>query len=211
MVRVEERADAQCNRVCRMRWNIPVWTHTYRRNSMAGIQLNILERTVMNAKDEVIDWLRDAYAMERGLEVVLKKAANREIYPNVIRFATGKHLEETRQHADMLAGLLKSLGSDTSNIKTGAGVMANALAGFGTMMTRDELIKDLLVSYAAEHFEIACYRALIAAARMAGLPNVVAACESIIANEEQMAATITQALPQIVEGYLDQQQRAKAA
>ena len=165
----------------------------------------------MNAKEEVIDWLRDAYAMERGLEVVLKKAANRELYPNVIRFATGKHLEETRQHADRLATLLQSLGSNTSSIKTGAGMMANAVAGFGTMMTRDELIKDLLVSYAAEHFEIACYRALIAAARMAGLPNVAEACEGIIADEERMAATITQALPRIVEGYLDQQQRAKAA
>ena len=165
----------------------------------------------MNAREEVIDWLRDAYAMERGLEVVLKKAANREIYPNIIRFATGKHLEETRQHGDMVATLLKSLGSDTSTIKTSAGLMANAMAGFGTMMTRDELVKDLLVSYAAEHFEIACYRALMAAARKAGLANVIEACEKIIANEEQMAATITQVLPQIIEDYLDAQQRAKAA
>lgn len=165
----------------------------------------------MNAREEVIAWLRDAYAMERGLEVVLKKAANREIYPTVVRLATTKHLEETRQHGDMVATLLKNLGSEISSIKTGAGVAANALAGFTTMMTRDELIKDLLVSYAAEQFEIACYRALIAAARMAGLPDVVQACQNIIANEEQMASTIIQALPQIVEGYLDQLQRAKAA
>lgn len=165
----------------------------------------------MNAKDEVIDWLRDAYAMERGLETVLKKVSSRDHYPNVVRFAAEKHLEETRRHGNAVGALLQSLGADSSAAKTAANVIANALAGMGTMLTRDELLKDLLVSYAAEHFEIAAYRGLIAAARVADLPRVAEACEIIIANEEQMAATIEQMLPQLVEGYLKQEPMAQAA
>lgn len=165
----------------------------------------------MNAKEEIVDWLRDAYAMERGLDMVLKKAATRSSYPNVVHFAAGRHLEETKRHADMLATLLQSLGSDTSTVKTGAGIMANAVAGMGTMMAGDELIKDLLVSYAMEHFGIACYRALIVAARKAGLPHVAEVCQKIVSNEEQVAAAIMQAMPQIIDHYFGEQQRAKAA
>lgn len=165
----------------------------------------------MNAKDEVINWLCDAYAMERGMEMVLKKASSRGNYPHIVRFATEKHLEQTRQHADMIETLLKSFGTDVSAVKTSASVVTNALAGLGTMVTHDELLKDLLVSYAAEHFEIACYRALITAAETAGLPNVVDACHRILLKEEQMAAMIEQVLPQIVQGYLGEQRAAKAA
>ncbi|HEX3625053.1 MAG TPA: DUF892 family protein [Verrucomicrobiae bacterium] len=165
----------------------------------------------MNARDEIIDWLRDAYAMERGLEMVLKKASGRSNYPHIVRFATEKHLEETRQHADMVEALLKSLGSNTSTVKTSASVVTNALAGLGTMVMHDELLKDLLVSYAAEHFEIAAYRAITTAAEIAGLPNVVDVCHKILLNEEQMAATIGQVLPQVVQGYLGEQPTARAA
>lgn len=165
----------------------------------------------MSARDEVINWLRDAYAMERGLEVVLKKTSARDIYPNVIRFAAGKHLEETRRHADMVESLLKSLGEDTPALKTGTSIVAHAAAGLGAMMTHDELINDLLVSYAMEQYEIVFYRSLVAAAQIAGLSKVAGACREMIANEDQMAAIIHQALPELVETYLGEQKTAKAA
>lgn len=165
----------------------------------------------MDARDEIIEWLHDAYAMERGMEIVLKKASSRDNYPDVMRFATEKHLDETRQHAETIEALLKSLGADTSKIKTSTSDITNALAGLGTIITHDELLKDLIASYAAEHFEIACYRTLIAGAEAAGMPRVAAACRQIIRNEEQMAETIQNILPQMAQDYLSAEQMAKAA
>jgi ferritin-like metal-binding protein YciE len=156
----------------------------------------------MKRKEEVISWLRDAYAMERGLEVTLKKQADSDDYDPEIRQAAEEHLEETRQHARMVERLLKSLGSNTSAIKTGVGMMTETIKVLGTSMSHDEQIKDLLTGYAMEHFEIACYRALSTAAETAGLENVADACDQIIGDEERMAERLSDALPEIVEKYL---------
>lgn len=156
----------------------------------------------MNTKDEVIAWLRDAYAMERGMEVTLRKMADSDSHTPECREAAAQHLEETRQHAQTVEALLHSLGSDTSSVKTGLGIMTETVKGFGTSLAHDETVKDLLASYAMEHFEIACYRALIAAAEALDLTEVADACEDIIADEEQMGETILGALPDVVENHL---------
>lgn len=165
----------------------------------------------MNAREEIIDWLRDAYAMERGLETTLQKQANNEDLMPQVRQRAATHLDETRRHAEAVQAVLQSLGTDTSSIKTGLGLMAEMTKGLGTKFARDERIKDLLTAYSMEHFEIACYIALAAAARAAGLPQVVDVCERIIPDEERMARTLQESLPTEVRTYLlEQQQHASA-
>jgi len=165
----------------------------------------------MNAKDEVVEWLRDAYAMERSLEITLKKQSDSNKQSPGVRGAATRHLEETRQHARTVELLLTSLGADTSTVKTGVGMTTELLKGLSTKMSRDEVIKDLLASYAMEHFEIACYEALVTAAEAAGLAEVADACEQIILDEQQMAERLLDALPLAVEQYVAPPMRAKAA
>jgi len=165
----------------------------------------------MNAKEEVIDWLRDAYAMERGLEVALEKIAESPKHEPDVRTAASRHLDETREHAQTVGALLRSLGADTSTVKAGLGIMTETVKGLGAKLSHDEVVKDLLTSYAMEHFEIACYSALVTAAEEAGLLEVADACEQIIADEEEMADILSNALPLVVENYLTRPQHAKAA
>lgn len=165
----------------------------------------------MNARDEVVDWLRDAYAMERGLEVTLKKISESESHPVEIRHSAAMHLDETQRHAEMVASLLKSLGTDTSTVKTGIGLMTETMKGIGTALSHDEPIKDLLAGYSMEHFEIACYRALAVAAESAGLPEVGEACKEIIADEEKMANKLNSLLPEMVRRYLGGETMTMAA
>ena len=157
---------------------------------------------LMSVQDEIVRWLRDAYAMERGMEVTLKKVAESDRHALECRNLAAAHLEETRQHAQTIERLLKSLGSDTSTIKMGAAMMTETIKGLGTAMSQDEEIKDLLASYAMEHFEIACYRALVAAAELAGFAEIADACEQIISDEENMAEGFTDALPRAVQDHL---------
>lgn len=165
----------------------------------------------MDAKKELLNWLRDAYAMERGLEVTLKSISESNRHPIECRNACATHLAETRRHAQTVELLLKMHGSDVSTIKTGLGVMTETLKGIATAMSRDEVIKDLLSSYAMEHFEIACYRAIVAAAETVGLPDVAEACEKIISDEEKTAEAISALLPRVVYNYFTETTRKKAA
>lgn len=166
---------------------------------------------IMNAKDEIIDWLRDAYAMERGLELTLKRISESDKHPEECRRAAGMHLAETRHHAQVVEALLKSLGSDTSAVKTSIGLTMETMKGLSTALSHDEQIKDLISSYAMEHFEIACYQALAVAAEAVGLPHIVSACKQIISDEDRMAEVITEQLPRAVRNYIGGMTMARAA
>jgi ferritin-like metal-binding protein YciE len=61
------------------------------------------------------------------------------------------------------------------------------------------VLKNFLADYATEHFEIACYRALIVAANEAGHPRIATVCERILAEEEDMAEWIGKNLPAAVQ------------
>ena len=161
-------------------------------------------------KNEIIDWLRDAYAMERSMEVTLEKLSAADA-SFVCRTAAALHLTETRQHVRIVETLLRSLGADISSFKSGFGMMTEAINGPGTTLSHDEQIKDLLSSYAMEHFEIACYSALAAAADAAGYSQIASACRQIILDEEKMAEVIRKELPQAVSDYLVSGAMAKAA
>jgi ferritin-like metal-binding protein YciE len=159
---------------------------------------------IVNARDEIIDWLRDAYAMERGLEGSLEKQATNKDLSAETRSRAAAHLEETKSHAQRIESALRSLGSEPGALKTGLGIVAQTGKGVASAFARDERIKDLLDAYSMEHFEIACYTALAAAAEEANLPEISVMCNRIIVEEQRMADSLKRALPSEVNGYLAQ-------
>src|SRR2546421_7430030 len=96
------------------------------------------------ARDEIIDWLRDAYAMEKGLETALEKQAKSDELSAPVRERAARHLDETRRHAEEVKSALQALVADTSTLKTSLGVVAQAAKGIGSKFASDERIKDLL-------------------------------------------------------------------
>jgi ferritin-like metal-binding protein YciE len=112
------------------------------------------------ARDELIEWLRDAYAMERGLEVSLRKLAEQEALDGDMRERVRLHLQETRNHAEAVEKCLSQMGEETSGVKTVLAQAAEGAMGIGTAFVRDERVKDMLSGCAMEHFEIACYKAI---------------------------------------------------
>lgn len=58
----------------------------------------------------------------------------------------------------------------------------------------------------AENFEIASYKALIAAAQQVGANDVVQVCERILRDEEDMARFLEQNLPMVVHQAMSRQQ-----
>ena len=153
-------------------------------------------------KETLLSWLNDAYSMEKGqVQVLENHVKDAQDKPEIHR-KLAEHLELTRRHADMVEQCVARMGGSTSSVKTAMGTVAGFFQGRSTGAAPDELVKNALSDYAAEHFEIACYRALITGARALGASDVAQVCEQILREEEDMARWLESRLPMVVQQYL---------
>jgi ferritin-like metal-binding protein YciE len=146
-------------------------------------------------KEQFIAWLNDAYSTELALMPVLENhAADAEEYPE-IHDRNLHHLEETRHQAERLEHLITSLGGKVSTTKSLFGTLLGKGQSISTEFFQDEITKNFLSDYAAEHFEIASYKALIETARQIGEHQCIPVLEEILQEEEDMAHWIEEHLP----------------
>ena len=155
-----------------------------------------------NPREHLVNWLRDAHAMEQQAEQMLKAQASRiENYPKM-KARVEQHLEETRGQQKLLEGCLERLGGSPSAVKDTMGTMAAMGQGLAGMFASDEIVKGAMASYVFEHMEIASYTALIAAAKQAGDAETQRVCEQILAQEEAMAQWVLDNLPEVTQTFM---------
>lgn len=156
----------------------------------------------MAHEDFVTKWLNDAYGMENALVQVLENhAKDAEGHPQV-QSRIQEHIETTRRHADRVKECIERLGGDTSALKKGMADISGTLQGMSTGAAEDELVKNAISDYAAEQFEVASYRALIAAAEELGDRETVRACQENLREDEEMARWLEQQLPTVTQGFV---------
>jgi ferritin-like metal-binding protein YciE len=138
-------------------------------------------------RDHLTRWLKDAYGMEQAaIGSLTRQADNLDDYPEV-RQRLLQHLEDTRWQAEELKRCLGKLDVKPSALKNLTGKAAAVMDNLAVAFTRDDVVKNGLAGAAFEHFEIAAYRSLIAAARACAEPEIAEACERILRQEEEMA------------------------
>jgi len=152
----------------------------------------------MSSREQVIAWLDDAYAMEQALEETLKQHSsdakdNPEVHDRIER-----HIGETREQAEIVRGCIESLGGSVSGTKSLFANMFGAMQGLANKPMHDTMVKNAVADYAAEHFEIATYRALIDAAKQLGEDSIVDKLAGILRQEQDMAKFLEQKLPDAV-------------
>lgn len=146
-------------------------------------------------KEQFIAWLNDAYSTELALMPVLKNhAKDAADYPE-IRDRDLQHLEETRHQAERLKKMITGLGGKVSTSKSLFGSMLGMGNSISTEFFQDEITKNFLQDYAAEHFEIASYKGLIETAKQIGEHQCIPVLEEILREEEAMARWIEEHLP----------------
>ncbi|PRX50331.1 ferritin-like metal-binding protein YciE [Prauserella shujinwangii] len=157
----------------------------------------------MSHREQVINWLNDAYAMEQALEETLQRHAqdaqgeNEEVQTRIER-----HIEETRGQAQIVRECIEALGGQVSGVKSAFATMFGAMQGQASRPAGDTMVKNAIADYAAEHFEIATYRALIDAAERIGEREIADRLRGILQQEEEMARFLEQKLPGAVEEKL---------
>lgn len=153
--------------------------------------------------ENLLDWLRDAHAMEQQAEQMLSAQASRlENYPK-LRTRIEKHLEETKGQQQLLEEALKSLGSEPSTLKDIGGKLMAFGQAVGGMTVSDEVIKGAMSGYVFENMEIAAYTVLIAAAKSAGATQAQQVCEKILPQEIAMAEWLKEHLEELTNAFLD--------
>ena len=153
-------------------------------------------------QENLLDWLRDAHAMEQQAEKMLKAQSERlEHYPQ-LKARIDQHIEETLGQQRLIDQCLARLGGSSSTLKDmGGKLMAFGQAVGGSLMS-DEVIKGAMAGYVFENMEIASYTALIAAAKEAGDSETQAACEKILPQEIAMAEWLLEHLPELTQAFL---------
>lgn len=154
------------------------------------------------AREQLIDWLRDAHAAEEQSEKMLTKFAGRiENYPE-LKNQIQRHIDETRGQSRRLKQCLDRYGDSTSTLKDTFGRMMAFAQGMSGAFVDDEIIKGSMAAYTFEHMEIASYRVLIAAAEAIGDTETRNICEQILEEEIAMATWLEDHLPEITQKYM---------
>lgn len=161
-----------------------------------------MEHDLTVARGHLLDWLRDAHAMEEQAETMLKAMEGRlEHYPQ-LRARISQHIHETQHQAERLRHCIQDLGGDTSLLKDMTGKFMATMQGFSGAMASDEVVKGAMFSYAFEHMEIAAYRNIVAAARIVGDAHTAQVCEAILAEEIAMAAWLEENMGAVVTQFM---------
>ncbi len=156
----------------------------------------------MTKREQFIQWLGDAHAMEVGIVSTLEKhIADAKGLPKV-RAALTKHLRETKRHATEMKKALASMGGTHPMLKEGVSKLANLVAGLVTTAAKDTIVKNAIADFATEHFEMACYRSLTFTATALGEREIATVCKGILKEEEAMAALLESQFKGVNDAYL---------
>lgn len=159
----------------------------------------------MTQQQNVLAWLKDAHAMEQGAVLTLENhAAAAQGYPEV-QSKLHEHAEATRQHAILVERCIERLGGHPSVLKEAIGTVMGKVQGVANLPAQDTVVKNALGDLAAEHFEIASYTSLIAAAEQAGDEETANVCRRILRDEEEMADWLRAQIPVITRQFLAEQ------
>lgn len=157
---------------------------------------------VKQGTELLVAWLNDAYAMEQAqiemLERYIKDFATHE----EIKLKLEEHLEETKDQAIQVKTCLEGLDANISQSKSLLGTMVGALQGMGTGPYKDELVKNLIIIHAGEHFEHITYLAIAAAAHTLGEDAIASICTAIAEQEKSMAEWSERPLQLVVDDVL---------
>lgn len=153
------------------------------------------------ASRHLLNWLRDAHAMQEQAGQMLRALSDRlEHYPQ-LKARLDQHIEETQEQQRMVASCIQRLGGSRSAIKDMAGRITAFGQGLSAMMVSDEVVKGAMSTYVFAHLEIASYMTLRTAAQHCGDTETARVCEVILSQEQAMASWLAEHLPAVTTAF----------
>jgi ferritin-like metal-binding protein YciE len=149
--------------------------------------------------------------MEREAEDMLTAQSKRtENFPQ-LKSRIDQHIGETRTQQKRVEESLDELGESPSLLKDAAMRIAGNAQTLFNAMAQDEVIKNTLVDYGFENFEMASYKGLITLAELAGTPRIASRSRESLEEERRMAAWLDDHLPEIVAAHAQRTERGETS
>ena len=155
-----------------------------------------------SARTLFVTGLQNAHAVENQALALMDRQLDRLTrYPEICE-RLRSHRGETEVQIRRLDEILASLNERSSGWKDMALNFMGNFAALGNAMARDEVLKDQLVNYAFENFEIASYRSLIALSEAADFAEATPLLRETLREEEAMAAWVLDSIPDLTLKYV---------
>lgn len=159
----------------------------------------------MAKNDMLVAWLNDTYAMEQSQLKMLKRFVDDyEEFPD-IQAKLREHYEQTERQAEDIKTCIEGLDGKVSTAKSAMGNIMGTMQGIGTSVYKDEVVKDMIMLHAGEHFEHASYLALAAGAEASGEGEIAAVCRRILDEEKAMAEWTEEQLPLVAQVIVERE------
>lgn len=152
-------------------------------------------------RDHLIDYLTDAYSIERQALVQMKTAPDIAGEPRLAS-AFRRHLEETERQAEMIEKRLEDLGGSPKRVKDAIMAVGGKSFLLFARAQPDTPGKLAAHAYSYEAFEWAAYEMLIRMAERAGDGVTAATARGIRDQERAMMERIESALPAAADASL---------
>lgn len=154
-------------------------------------------------KQQLIDWLNDAYSTERKMAQRLEKQVGH--FDNVPEIQ--KHLQEeiktSQNHSQQLKNRITALGGSPSEAQSLISeIIGDIGAGFSGDRD-DKIVKDAVADMAGNTYEAGLYRTISIAAEQVGDKETAQMVKSIIGEEAKSNQWYESKLPQIVQNHLE--------
>lgn len=149
-------------------------------------------------QDNVVEYLKDAHAMETNVASMLDSMIDRIEDPQILKDLE-HHREETDRHLRLVDERLQAYGEDSSSMKD---FVAKSGAMFKSMMDRardDEPGRTARDGFVTEHLEIASYELLERVALRAGDEATAEVARRNCADEQAMADKIADSWDRVVD------------
>jgi ferritin-like metal-binding protein YciE len=155
-----------------------------------------------NGREHLMQWLRDAHAMEQQAEHLLRAQVERiESYPK-LKARLEQHIRETLDQQESLEICIKHLGGVPSIANDAVGRATAFGQAIGGGIKGSELVDGAAAGYVFEHMEIAAYTALVAAAASIGEAEAQRTCEKILVQERSMADWLSGHLYEVARAFV---------
>ena len=154
-----------------------------------AVEASLAEQEPSDLGEQLIKYLTDAHAIEQQAIQMLESAPDLVADEELARIFRD-HLEQTREHRQLVEERLEARGASRSLVKDAALRSGGLNLGGFFGAQPDTTTKLAGFCFAFEHLEIAAYELLARVARRAGDEETAAMAERIIGEERAMAERI---------------------
>jgi ferritin-like metal-binding protein YciE len=162
-----------------------------------------MSTTIDTARQIYVTGLRNQHAIEnQAIELLERQIGRLENYPEMSD-RMRQHLEESKQQATRIEGLLADMNTSHSTLKDMVTSFMGNVAALGHAPASDEVVKNTFANYAFEHYEIAAYQGLLVMADAAGQQVSTSVLQQSLKEEQAMAKWIEDHLKPTMLRYIE--------